>query len=55
MRSNGNQRTEGPVEERDRSETRKVKQRSASIMGVEFHLREQGIGHECRKVPVLVQ
>ena len=30
---NGNQWTEGPVEERNGSEMRKVKQRSASIFG----------------------
>ena len=33
---------------------RKVKQRSASIMGMEFRLREQGIGDESGKVPVSV-
>ena len=37
---NGNQQTEGLVEERDGSETRKVKQRSTSILGAGFHLRE---------------
>ena len=51
---NGNQWTEGPVEERDGSETRKVKQRSASIMGMEFRLRERGVGDESGKVPVSV-
>ena len=50
---NGNQRTKGPVEEQDGSETRKVKQRSASILGAGFRLRERGIGNECGKVPVL--
>ena len=52
---NGNQQTEGPVEERDRSETRKVKQRRTSITGMGFCLRERGIGDELRKVPVSVQ
>ena len=51
---NGNQRTEGLVEERDGSEMRKVKQERSSIMGTGFHLREQGIGDESGKVPVLV-
>ena len=52
---NGNQRTKGLVEERDGSETRKVKQRSASIMGMEFCLRERGVGDESGKVLVSVQ
>ena len=52
---NGNQWTKGPVEERDRSETRKVKQRSASIMGTEFCLREQGVGDKRGKVPITVR
>ena len=41
---NGNQWTEGLVEEQDRLETRKVKQRSTSITGTEFCLRERGVG-----------
>ena len=52
---NGNQQTEGLVEEQDGSETRKVKQRSASIMGMEFCLGERGVGDESGKVLVLVQ
>ena len=32
---NGDQRTEGPVEERDGSKTRKVKQEDASIIGTD--------------------
>ena len=52
---NGNQQTEGLVEERDGSETRKVKQGRSSIMEMGFHLREQGIGDKSGKVPVLVR
>ena len=52
---NGNQWTEGPVEERDGSEMRKVKQRSASIMGMGFRLREWADGGKSRKVLVSVQ
>ena len=29
-------------------------ERSASKSGMEFHLRERGIGDECGKVPVLI-
>ena len=43
------------MEERDGSETRKVKQRSASIMGMEFCLRERGVGDESGKVLVSVR
>ena len=51
---NGNQWTEGLVEEQDGSEMRKVKQGRSSIMGTGFCLRERGIGDESGKVPVLV-
>ena len=43
------------MEERDGSETEKVKQRSAPITGTGFHLRKQGVGDKCGKVSVSVQ
>ena len=43
------------MEERDGSEMRKVKQRSTSIMGTGFHLREQADGGESGKVLVSVR
>ena len=52
---NGNQWTEGPVEEQNGLETRKVKQRSTSKDRMEFCLREQGVGDERGKVPVSVR
>ena len=34
---------------------RKVKQEDTFKNGMEFHLRERGVGDECGKVPVLVR
>ena len=44
---NGDQRTEGPVEEQSGSRMRKVKQEDASIVGTEFCLEEGGVGNKC--------
>ena len=43
---NGDQRTEGPVEERSGSSTKEVKQEDASIIGPGFRSREWGFGDE---------
>ena len=47
---NGDQRTEGPVEERNGSGARKVKQEDASIIGMGFRSRERGAGGECGQI-----
>ena len=52
-RLNGDQQTEGPVEERDGSRTRKVKQEDASIIGTGFRLR--GVWDECGQIGVSVR
>ena len=46
-RLNGDQRSEGPVEERNGSKTRKVKQEDVSIIGTGYRLGERGVGDEC--------
>ena len=43
---NGDQRTEGPVEERSGSSTKEVKQEDVSIIGTGFHSREWRSGDE---------
>ena len=52
---NGDQRTEGLVEERNGSKTRKVKQEDASIVGTGFNSEERRVGGECGQVSVLVR
>ena len=41
---NGDQRTEGPVEERSGSKAKEVKREDASIIGMGFRSRERGFG-----------
>ena len=52
---NGDQRTEGPVEERDGSKTRKVKQEDASIIGTGRFSETRGVRDECGWVRVTVR
>ena len=54
-RLNGDQRTEGPVEERNGSRMRKVKQEDASIIGTGFRLMERGVWDKCGQIGVSVR